>query len=72
MEFVPKYLRRQGSDELLLQNLKRCYTHFIWLNEYLDNNVDELREIGDLENFSQQLGDGQADIFLVKWENQPD
>ncbi|MCI9200237.1 MAG: FkbM family methyltransferase [Lachnospiraceae bacterium] len=72
MEFVPKYLRRQGSYELLLQNLKRCYTHFIWLNEYLDNNVDELREIGDLENFSQQLGDGQADIFLVKWENQPD
>ncbi len=34
--------------------------------------MDELREIGDLENFSQQLGDGQADIFLVKWENQPD
>lgn len=66
MEFVPKYLKRQGSYELLLQNLERFYTRFIWLNEYLDKKVDVLRDIRELESFSMKLGDGQADIFLIK------
>ena len=66
MEFVPKYLKRQESYDLLLQNLKAFYTHYIWLNEYLDTGMEELRSIHDLESFSQWLGNGQADIFLVK------
>ena len=66
MEFVPKYLKRQESYDLLLQNLKAFYTHYIWLNEYLDMGMEELRSIHDLESFSQWLGNGQADIFLVK------
>lgn len=66
MEFVPKYLKRQNSYQLLLENLEKIYTHFIWLDEYMENGRCEMRNVMELEEFALQLGDGQADIFLIK------
>jgi len=66
MEFVPKYLKRQGSYELLLNRLQLYYRFFICLDEYDENTEPKLRAINTLGDFGAALGDGQTDIFLIK------
>ncbi len=64
-EFVPQYLKRQNCYELLINNLSELYTYFIWVEEY-GNGMPRLRKTDTLFEFGQELGERQADIFLVK------
>ncbi len=64
-EFVPQYLKKQNCYELLINNLSEFYTYFIWLEEY-GNGIPRLRRTDTLYEFGRELGERQADIFLVK------
>ena len=64
-EFVPSYLKKQGCYEMLIEDLSILYPGFIWMEEAVKGEA-RVREIGTLPVFGEELGDRQADIFLVK------
>lgn len=66
MEFVPQYLKKQNCYEMLINDLSMFYSYFIWLEEFEAGGAVRLRGMDTLNAFGEELGERQADIFLVK------
>jgi FkbM family methyltransferase len=67
MEFWPEQLRKNGSLELLINQLKKFYSKYIVIDS--DCELEQLKEydISELEGLASELeNDSSRDLFLIK------